>query len=303
MLGKGAVRKCGLFYGGVMSDPAIAVLPYGGRLGRKLANRSLDDLTWPLGRPGRLAQGTVGDLTRKDHLIVFPKTAMHYQPHFGTRARVSMMLVEPPGIHGRHLKWLRWTHPRFFRIFTYNDALLRVIPNGIFLPYGTTWVPDWETLDTTKTANCSLIASAKRDQPGHALRHEIVEKIQAEGLDVTMLGRGYAPFDAKSDGLAHYRFSVVIENAREPHYFTEKLVDSVLCETVPIYWGCPNIEDHIDTDGMILCDGSSAIMDAVRGITSRQYDALLPALQRAKPQAARFANLEKRAAIALKDSL
>ncbi len=286
-----------------MSDPAIAVLPYGGRLGRKLAARSLDDLIWPIGRPERLASGTVACLAPKDHLIVFPKTAMHYQPSFGIRAQVSMMLVEPPGIHGRHLRWLRLTWRRFFRVFTYSDALLAAIPNGIFLPYGTTWVPTWETLDVTKTANCSLIASAKRDQPGHALRHDIVRQVQNEGLEVHILGRGYAPFSTKSDGLAPYRFSVVIENARERHYFTEKLVDAILCETVPIYWGCPNIGDHIDTGGMILCSDAAQIMEAIRSATSAKYDALLPALKAAKTQAARFADLEKRAALALRDSL
>lgn len=286
-----------------MTEPAIAVLPYGGRLGRSLGDRPLDELIWPLGMPHRRRGGRIADLTPQDHLIVFPKTAMHYQPSFGTRAHVSMMLVEPPGIHGRHLRWLRWTWRRFFRVFTYDEALLAAIPNGIFLPYGTTWVPDWETLDVNKTRRCSLIASAKRDQPGHALRHSIVQQVRAEEMQVDILGRGYAPFESKAEGLAPYRFSVVIENARERHYFTEKLIDAVLCETVPIYWGCPNIADHIDTGGMILCADAAAVMDAIRNASDAQYDALLPALRSAKGQAARLADLEKRAASALQASL
>ncbi|AXI45374.1 hypothetical protein C1J03_04570 [Sulfitobacter sp. SK012] len=286
-----------------MNDPAIAVLPYGGRLGKKLAALDLDDLDWPLGRPARLAKGTVGDLAPGDHLIVFPKTAMHYQPRFGTSAHVSIMVVEPSVIHGRHLKWLRLTWRRFFRVFSYNEALLAAIPNGLFLAYGTSWVPNWQDLDVTKTAMCSLIASAKRDQPGHALRHEVIEAVQAEGLDVTVLGRGYAPFENKSDGLAPYRFSVVIENVREQHYFSEKLVDAVLCETVPIYWGCPNIADHIDTGGMIICESKEALLAAIRAATGQQYEALLPALKATKPQAAAWDNLELRAAQTLKASL
>lgn len=286
-----------------MTEPAIAVLPYGGRLGRKLSQRPLDDLVWPLGRPERLMQGHVSDLGSQDHLIVFPKTAMHYQPFFGTRAHVSIMIVEPSIIHARHLRYLRWTWRRFFRVFSYNEDLLAAIPNGLFLPYGTTWVPEWQDLDIVKTGMCSLIASAKRDQPGHQLRHEIVEAVQREGLDVTVLGRGYAPFEAKSDGLAPYRFSVVIENTQERNYFSEKLVDAVLCETVPIYWGCPNIADHIDTGGMIICNDKADLMAAIRGVSEAQYSSLLPALQAAKPQAASWDHLERRAAELLRASL
>ena len=286
-----------------MSDPAIAVLPYGSKLGKALAARPLDDLIWPLGRPDRLGQGVVADLTRDDHLIIYPKTNMHFLPDLGTRARVTAMVVEPSIIHARHLRWLRLTYRRFFRVMTYHQQLLDRIPNGLFLPYGTTWVPDYQGLDVSKTQHMSLIASAKRDHIGHQLRHRLVEHVQASGADVTVLGRGYAPFDNKSDGLAPYRFSIVIENVREQNYFSEKLVDAVLCETVPIYWGCPNIGDFIDTGGMILCQTEEDVQRAIAGASVAQYDTLIPALRAAKPQAAGFVDLERRAAETLKASL
>ena len=286
-----------------MSDPAIAVLPYGSKLGKRLAARSLDDLIWPLGRPDRLGQGVVADLTPDDHLIIYPKTNMHFLPNLGTCAKVTAMVVEPSIIHARHLRWLRLTYRRFFRVMTYHRPLLDRIPNGLFLPYGTTWVPDYQGLDVTKTRHMSLIASSKRDHIGHQLRHRLVEQIQAQGQDVTVLGRGYAPFADKSDGLAPYRFSVVIENVREQNYFSEKLVDAVLCETVPIYWGCPNIGDFIDTGGMVLCETEEDVLRAIASASEAQYDALAPSLRAAKPQAAAFVDLEKRAAETLKASL
>lgn len=283
------------------TEPAFAILPYGNALGPALAARPLDDLTWPLGRPARLAHGTVGDLTRKDHLIVFPKTSMHIQPRCGTRARVSVMVVEPSVIHARHLRLLRLTHRRFFRVLSYHDALLAAIPNGIMHPFGTTWVPEHETLKIAKTAHMSLIASAKRDTAGHQLRHEMVDFVQ--GRDVAVLGRGYAPFKDKADGLAAYRFSVVIENIQERNYFTEKLVDAVLCQTVPIYWGCPNIGDFFDTSGMILCQSAQEMRAAIEAADAAQYEALVPGLHAAKPQAVQWADLEGRAARAVRDSL
>ncbi|WP_370400636.1 glycosyltransferase family 10 domain-containing protein [Sulfitobacter sp. JB4-11] len=286
-----------------MTEPAIAVLPYGGRLGRAFARQPLDDLHWPLGRPTRLAQGVVGDLTRDDHLIVYPKTAMHFQLRWGVAAHVSMMVVEPEIIHARHLKLLRWTHRRFYRVLSHNDALLASIPNGILHPFGTTWIDEHAALKIDKTQNISLIASSKRDTEGHVLRHEVVDAIKAQGLDVAVLGRGYAPFADKADGLAPFRFSVVIENMRERNYFTEKIVDAVLCETVPIYWGCPNVAEFFDPDAIIACETKEDLLAALKRADAETYAAMRPALLRAKAQADHWADLEGRAARAIRDTL
>ncbi|MGR3509544.1 MAG: glycosyltransferase family 10 domain-containing protein [Sulfitobacter sp.] len=287
----------------LMTEAAIAVLPYGGKLGRRLSGRDLDDLIWPLGRPARLSSGRVADLTPDDHLIIYPKTNMHFLPDLGTRAKITAMVVEPSVIHARHLRWLRLTYRRFFRVMTYHQTLLDHIPNGLFLPYGTTWVPDYDEVTLEKTRHMSLIASGKRDHEGHQLRHRLVQHVQQAQLDVDILGRGYAPFDRKSEGLARYRFSVVIENVREPNYFSEKLVDAILCETVPIYWGCPNIADFINTKGMVICDTQDDVQRAIAAASLAQYDALVPALLDAKPQAVSFIDLELRAAETLKASL
>ncbi|MBK0328224.1 hypothetical protein I5535_13090 [Rhodobacteraceae bacterium F11138] len=285
------------------SAPAIAVLPYGMTLGPGAAQCPLDDLNWPLGCPDHLRGGRMGDLAVTDHLIVYPKTALHFRPRWHCPAQVSVMVVEPNIMHGHHLRLLRVTHRRFFRVFSYDDDFLARIPNGIFLPYGTTWVPDWRDLDVTKTANMSLIASAKRDHPGHKLRHEMVEFVQQQGLDVQVMGRGYTPFDQKSDGLAAFRYSLVIENVRQRNYFSEKLIDAILCETVPIYWGCPNIGDFIDTAGLLICEDKDALQRAVLEVGAEEYQARSPALRAAKPAAAGFDHLERRAASALRDSL
>ena len=148
-----------------------------------------------------------------------------------------------------------------------------------------------------------MIASSKRDTEGHLLRHELVDLVKAEGLDVAVLGRGYAPFEAKADGLAPYRFSVVIENLQEPNYFTEKIVDAVLCETVPIYWGCPNIGDFFDPKALIICNTVAELKDAITSADASLYAKMRPAVQAAKPQAVHWADLAGRAARAIHDTL
>lgn len=286
-----------------MTSPAIAVLPYGRKLGPMLSESPVSDLIWPLGMPARLQGGTVGDLRRDDHLIVFPKTSTHFTLRRGTRARISLIQAEPSVIHAKHIALLRVTYRRFWRVLTFNEDLIARIPNGIFFPMGTTWVPNWRSLDTTKTRMCSLIASSKRDTEGHRLRHSVAERARENGLDLDIMGRGYAPFEAKSDGLAPYRYSVVIENVREKNYFSEKLADTVLCETVPIYWGCPNIDRFFDTGGMILCSTEADVMAALSSTSVDDYEARLPALKAIQPAMDGYCDIEKRAAKAVLSSL
>ena len=286
-----------------MRDPAIAVLPYGIRTGRSLARRPLADLIWPLGCPDRLLGGVVGDLSPDDHLIVFPRTATHLQPDRGTRAQVSLILGEPSVIHAKHLSLLRISWRRFHKVLTFNEALLTQIPNGVFFPLGTTWVPEWQGLDRTKSRMCSLIASAKRDSAGHKLRHQVVEWCRETGQDVDVMGRGYTPFERKSEGLAPYRYSIVIENVQERNYFSEKLVDSVLCDTVPIYWGCPNLERFCDPAGVVFCTSGAEIQAAVQGMSEAGYAQRLAAVRAMQPQLAAYCDLEKRAAEAVRAGL
>lgn len=54
------------------------------------------------------------------------------------------------------------------------------------------------------------------------------------------------PIVAKRDILARYRFSICFENARDlDGYITEKLFDCLLAETIPVYWGAPNVTHHV----------------------------------------------------------
>ncbi len=263
----------------------------------------VSELTWPLGCPKRLEGATVGELGERDHLIVFPKTMTHLNPNRGTKARISLVLGEPSIIHAKHLALLRLTHRRFWRVLSFNENLLARIPNGIFFPLGTTWVPEWQDLPLDKQKMCSLIASAKRDTEGHKLRHQVVDWVRNAQQDVEVMGQGYTGFDQKAEGLAPYRYSVVIENTREKNYFSEKLVDAVLCNTVPIYWGCPNLERFMDPTGIIQCRSEAEIRRAIQSISAADFTTRLPQIQALQPVLATYCDLEKRAAEAIRASL
>ncbi|TLP58437.1 hypothetical protein FEE96_18570 [Parasedimentitalea maritima] len=278
-------------------EPAVGILSPAAKLGLVPSRYSLDNLSWPLGQPQRLLGKQLKDLDRRDHLLLHPRTTSYYRPSFGTRAQVSVMVLEPRIVHERHIEKLRRFHWRFHKVLTaVEDDLIAHIPNGVFFPFGSTWVENCDDLDVTKTKMTSLIASAKRSQPGHLIRHEIVDWAKANAMDLVALGGGYQPFAQKQEGLAPYRFSVVIENSNEPNYFTEKLIDTILCGAVPIYLGCPNIDRFFDTSGMIICKNADDIRQAVKNTSEQLYQSKLPALRAIYDKATYWGDLEGRAA-------
>ena len=266
--------------------PAVALLPYNTRVTSRLAQRSLDDLEWPLGRPDRLRQGSIADLKETDHIVAYVSSRLLYMPRPGVRANISVMVVEPQAVHGSKMALLRLFWWRFFVVLTCNPSLLGAIPNSVRFLFGSTWVPGWRETDMSKTRMLSLIASTKDYLEGHKLRHRAVDWIKSGSIDAEILGRGLAPF----------RYSVIIENVRETSYFTEKLVDCLLCETVPIYWGAPDIGEIFDPRGMIVCTSFEDIQAAIASVSAADYQSRLEFIAKNKEKASCYADHERAAA-------
>ena len=281
-----------------MLSPLIAFLPYytGHRI--DFWNVALDDLEFPLGAPDHLlGQGKkIKHLSKDDHLIVYPSRKYFTFLKRFCPAQISLMIVEPDSVHGKYFEWTKRVPDRFFRVLTKNKVMLANHPRAEKLVFGTTFIENPKEVNLAKTKQCSIVSSAKQILPGHKLRHLIVEQIRSLGLQVDVLGRGYQPFDKKEDGIAPYEFSVVIENSREDGYFSEKLVDCILCGTVPIYWGAFDIEDYFDPEGMIICENEADIVNALKNLDSFDLKAKKSILATNRENAFQYADLAGRAA-------
>ena len=62
------------------------------------------------------------------------------------------------------------------------------------------------------------------------------------------------PMHCKDEGLFPYKYSFNAENNNICNYYTEKLIDGILTETLTFYWGCINIIDLIDPRAYVLLD-------------------------------------------------
>ena len=74
---------------------------------------------------------------------------------------------------------------------------------------------------------------------------------------------------SKFDGLKNYHYSLCLENSSEKNYFTEKFTDSILSWSVPIYFGCNNIEEYFPQDSYYKIDiFNENCLDKVKEIIS-----------------------------------
>ena len=284
-------------------EPAIAIIPYRSWPNFKLWSVSLDELDWPLGRPKRLSIGNIKNLTEDDHLITFPRKPVFFFFRNKVKANISLMIVEPDIIHKNYIRLAKIFNWRFYKILSKNQNLIKDINNGKFFYFGSTFISNLNEIDISKKNMASLIASAQNQHPGHKLRHAVVNHIQKFKIDIAVIGRGYKPFEKKEDGLKSYKYSIIIENSSEDNYFTEKLVDACLLETVPIYWGAPNISEYFDIKGFIICENFEEIIYAISKMSDEDYLSKIKWIKKNKKTASDHANFKKRAAQIIRQSL
>lgn len=232
----------------------------------------------------------VKELRADDHLVLFASSHAFSADRSGVRCRLSILLREPPIIQRRYYQFLRFFGRQYHRILTHNTWMLQKCPNAVFVHHGGSSLERPFPSRFTKNRLVSLIASRKRTTQGQALRHRIADWATKAELDLSRYGYAYQPLDNKADGHALYMFSVVIENCREPGYFSEKLIDSLLCESIPIYWGAPDVAHFFDPRGMILCRTEQDIRSALANLSEAEFAYRLPYLHENRRRAVLYAD-------------
>ncbi len=111
-----------------------------------------------------------------------------------------------------------------------------------------------------KTKSFSIINSNLNNLPGHMLRNSFIDSITNK-IEFDLFGRFYnnnknyrGSLSKKSDGLVGYHYTFNQENDFENNYFTEKILDGIMCECLTFYGGCPNIRNFINPNSFIEID-------------------------------------------------
>jgi len=167
------------------------------------------------------------------------------------------MMQEPylPGI----FDWMSEQHGQFAKIFTHyifnNDKRYARTPTC--LPWHVNKNYDQLLAQRIPEKNMAIswITSNKRIFPGHKKRMEFFDRIKEEdSLNMDLFGMGIKEINDKWDALAPYKYSLAVENSNSPDYWTEKLADCFLAYTLPIYYGCANIEKYFPEKSFVKID-------------------------------------------------
>lgn len=67
----------------------------------------------------------------------------------------------------------------------------------------------------------------------------------------SIISRGVNSVEDKISTLNRYKFNFCFENVRYPGYITEKIFDAMIANTVPIYYGAPDIAEFVPSESFI----------------------------------------------------
>ena len=146
-----------------------------------------------------------------------------------------------------------------------------------------------ESLSTT----ISTILSDKYRDPGHIKRVDFVKFIENK-VDIHVYGnnrflyknyKGSLPYHNKDNSLLPYKYSFNVENHSIKNYYTEKIIDGILAETLVFYSGCYNVRDYIDERAFVYLELSNFENDLntiKKAIEEDWYSQRLPYIKEAK---------------------
>lgn len=206
-----------------------------------------------------------------------------------------LLLIEPNSILGLREKTMKH-HDYFDVILTYDDVLLEMLPEkAVLFEFGTTWIADHSFPD--KIFGVSMVCGFKNYTEGHKLRHRIWRVQQSIRIPktfyVSSMGAGLwwkllshfrksagsPTLGASKMPLFDTQFHIAIENCRDRFYFSEKLLDCLVTKTVPVYWGCPNIDRYFNPEGIIQVSSCDDLIEKVSRLTPEDYAKMSPAIE------------------------
>ncbi len=201
-----------------------------------------------------------------------------------------LMIMEPNQLFGLH-DWALQNWQQFSCVLTWGQKLLDTADNAAFFPFGISWLDEEyvKTVDSRpKKFEVSYLCGGKKTIEGHHLRHRLYER----EFEITIPKKWYYTlpdynFNGGHHTIKQYEgqppgsekkiiwnesmFSICVENSWNESYQTEKIIDAFLTKTVPIYWGCPNLEEFYDPNGFIICKDENEIIKVCNSLTPEDY--------------------------------
>jgi len=95
------------------------------------------------------------------------------------------------------------------------------------------------------------------------------KKVDLAGRHDLHIGKGLS---SKIKFFSSYKFSIAMENSEGEGYISEKIIDSFLAGTIPIYYGGYNINQYINSKSFILIKGKEDMIKKIEYIKKIDND-------------------------------
>ena len=189
--------------------------------------------------------------------------------------RKIAMLLEPPAYMPGIWTYVTQHQDLFDYVLTCSEQLIRQHPSKfLWFVNAEPWLRMADRQIYPKTKLVSMIASGKRQLPGHQFRYEVISKLGARIAVFAGTGGPKLPM------LQDYMFSVAIMNSKFDSFYTEVLNDVIAAGTVPIFWGTRGVVRDFDPRGIIFFDTLEELTAILDRLTPELYLSMLPAVQR-----------------------
>ena len=171
---------------------------------------------------------------------------------------INVIVVnEPNEYFGLH-DWVIQNKNLFTYILTWNYRILNNCSNAHYIAFGDSWfLPEQYNIDRDKIFKVSHLSGKLKLSYGHHMRHELLARQNEikipKDFYYTIGDRHDIPNArlGKEQVFGESSFGICIENFSHKSFFTEKIIDCFLMKTIPVYWGCSDINDFFDSNGII----------------------------------------------------
>lgn len=171
--------------------------------------------------------------------------------------------------------------PNNFKTLYTFDKRYKGVPNVIVHPmlYRSSIRSDNHCLyEGEKNNLVTFITSNKNHTRMQSVRTRLAYELSKLGIDV--YGKGYKEIDCKSSILRNSMFCYAIENGIYAGYHSEKIIDCFVTGCVPIYMGDPDISDHYDKRGILVCKNENELIEISNSVTADLYADMLPYIKK-----------------------
>jgi hypothetical protein len=178
------------------------------------------------------------------------------------KENVIGLAFEPPYFLGVNQRFIDYANKY---IGTYYIGEKNNLPEPFKEHFSFMWHVDIPPVIQTKNKLMSIIFSHKRMIEGHKYRHLLVEAILKLNLPIDIYGKGCKLINnsfkndhrikgefTENEPYVGYMYSIAIENCSINDYISEKYINCVAHNTIPIYYGAKNIEKYFPNMTHIL---------------------------------------------------